>query len=1109
MGIIDGAGDGNFYPAGKLTGYAFAKMLLTAIGYDSQIEGFTGNSWSINVATIGMEVGLHDGLEKMFGSAELSRQEAAQMALNAIKTPLVTYEKQATITVNGAEVAVGSTEAQYVTTTLAKEQRISDQRLTNASSTAPNYTVEFGEKYFPKLRLVGESDGFERPSHTWVYENKELGTYPDNDILVETYTEGVSCNTLFDLLGRSNLEDYSFDYYVDGVANTKANAKTILTRSTDDFSATDNGVLTQVFVDHEANNGKGAIIITSIHTYLAQATTDYNKTRETATLKVFDNYDATPGKEQSHSVTKTIDVDDVPETVDLKADQFVLVNWTGKDRDDGKYDVVVIDDVEILSDVAITKFSKNSDTESDSDTVRACFKKLTTGGTEYKGSAAAVYSDEVLDLYANNLLTGKTCNVYLDKYGFAIGVDLHTGNDNYVFIAGYDLNGSNIAGGNARANAIFLDGTAQAIEVNIKDTNKNIDKFVGGTSDSKGYYEEWADPATTGKAYSHNRWYTYTENKGVYTLNPADRMFTTEVAKGATTPALASLTIKCNNVRLTEDPSAGTKNSKHPTVEAAAGRRAYGNDDSIYIIADMDTVSMSANDRDLPGKVIVDVDGFYTGVQNVEIDVFAASAVAAKVTDNKDGTTGGSHEEYAAYDSVYTLYDKNNFIIASVIIGDAKGGDSNLAYIKSAALSEEIIDDTYYWTFEAILDGTIQELTVKSKFANTIKELDVSEVMELRYDGEYVSKIIDLDLSDFYTEGDYTTQNIDDEKVYDVSGLSVAGANKADDLHLEGNTMYLTSNHDDYGLTFVKDAKAVVHQQVNGKWKWQEYDTVSDAIDALGDADKSDSNGKLGFDGRITAVLNSNGVAKWVVIDSNTDVVTSTTTGGSDSGVYVHDDGDGYLSLTSTKNLTAPQIRNAILDFFNDSDIVSANYNAKTKTVTIVYGDGSEDEYGVRLNKVSSAEDVEAAELMNKVQDKIESTYGEITVEGNKMTATGSSADYVDPDEGENGTSQATLDFVNFVVALHANGASEIEFDGVTYKWNKDLRHASKWLKDGGTVDENGDAETAADTLVTAVVTDVTDQASGDTLGTGEVATIIITVDDNPMVFVIKIPAAS
>ena len=69
LGIIDGAGDGNFYPAGKLTGYAFAKMLLTAIGYDSKIEGFTGPSWTINVATMGMDVGLHNGMENIFGTA--------------------------------------------------------------------------------------------------------------------------------------------------------------------------------------------------------------------------------------------------------------------------------------------------------------------------------------------------------------------------------------------------------------------------------------------------------------------------------------------------------------------------------------------------------------------------------------------------------------------------------------------------------------------------------------------------------------------------------------------------------------------------------------------------------------------------------------------------------------------------------------------------------------------------------------------------------------------------------------------------------------------------------------------------------------------------------
>ena len=104
IGIIDGAGDGNFYPAGKLTGYAFAKMLLTAIGYKSDREGFTGGSWTINVATktLSEDVRLDAGLEKMFGNAELSRQEAAQMALNAIKAPLVEYDNDNTISVNGA-----------------------------------------------------------------------------------------------------------------------------------------------------------------------------------------------------------------------------------------------------------------------------------------------------------------------------------------------------------------------------------------------------------------------------------------------------------------------------------------------------------------------------------------------------------------------------------------------------------------------------------------------------------------------------------------------------------------------------------------------------------------------------------------------------------------------------------------------------------------------------------------------------------------------------------------------------------------------------------------------------------------------------------------------
>ena len=142
LGLIDGAGDGNFYPAGQLTANAFAKILLTALGYDSQKEQMTGSSWSVNVAALAIEVGLDNGIEDLSWNAVLSREEAAQMALNAICAPLVAYENDVTIVVGDTPVSFGSGDAYYVTTTLAREQRISDVQLSNTKE----YTVEFGER---------------------------------------------------------------------------------------------------------------------------------------------------------------------------------------------------------------------------------------------------------------------------------------------------------------------------------------------------------------------------------------------------------------------------------------------------------------------------------------------------------------------------------------------------------------------------------------------------------------------------------------------------------------------------------------------------------------------------------------------------------------------------------------------------------------------------------------------------------------------------------------------------------------------------------------------------------------------------------------------------
>ena len=84
QGIINGVGDNKFNPTGELTGYAFAKMLLTALGYDSKIEGLVGNNWQVNTAKLLQSTGLAAGVDIFVGSNAVSREVAAQMGLNTL-----------------------------------------------------------------------------------------------------------------------------------------------------------------------------------------------------------------------------------------------------------------------------------------------------------------------------------------------------------------------------------------------------------------------------------------------------------------------------------------------------------------------------------------------------------------------------------------------------------------------------------------------------------------------------------------------------------------------------------------------------------------------------------------------------------------------------------------------------------------------------------------------------------------------------------------------------------------------------------------------------------------------------------------------------------------
>ena len=254
-------------------------------------------------------------------------------------------------------------------------------------------------------------------------------------------------------------------------------------------------------------------------------------------------------------------------------------------------------------------------------------------------------------------------NIYLDQYGYIIGVDVYEGDLKYVFITGFDRNTSNLSVSTADAGAIFLDGTMDEIKVNVKATNDNID-----AADDP-YYKEWSSDYNNedlGGYPTLNRWYKYSVNEsGVYTLKPADMTVTKYAENGVDEDgddvydSYDDVTINTANLSV-----------KDNVVDKKT--RAYGEDASVYITVDTDLVDTTYGVK----RAITDVNGVYTGVQSVNLEVDTTASTI---------NTGIEAQ-------VYTVYDKDNYIIGAVVIGDVSGS-GDYAYILSNAKSEEKIGD--------------------------------------------------------------------------------------------------------------------------------------------------------------------------------------------------------------------------------------------------------------------------------------------------------------------------------------------------------------------------------------------------------------------------------
>ena len=442
-GVVAGVGNGKFDPAGQLTALQFGKMLLVELGYDAKAEGMVGTDWAINTSKLMAGTKLMDGISGSVNQV-LTREKAAQMCLNALEAPTVEYDtKGSNIIVNGAEINFGASEPSYVTNTIAKEQTISSEKLTNNGG----YTIELGEKLYKNLKKIGTTDDFGRPATKWTWKSESVGTYADAADL--SYTKAVKAGDIYKDLNLSDtVAAKNVTVWVNGEqvsaasldikkgSETKIGAKLY-----DDKNGTNgNGVLTEVFYDDVADT----MVITQIVTYIGEVAktvkaTDKRDAYVVITAKTGDNNAYTMPKDSKGIKASPLEF----ETDETFADDtYVLYTYSFK--------------AEAVKSLAAAEkvegyVTKTINSAKDEDKNNG----MTIAGTEYKMSLAT--AGEKL----GNVSVKNDYTVYLDQYGYIIYVEQVQELGNYALVLATARKGSFI--GN-KAQLLLTDGTVKFVD---------------------------------------------------------------------------------------------------------------------------------------------------------------------------------------------------------------------------------------------------------------------------------------------------------------------------------------------------------------------------------------------------------------------------------------------------------------------------------------------------------------------------------------------------------------------------------------------------------------------------------------------------------------------
>lgn len=451
-GIIAGKNATSFVPKANVKGTEFLKMVLVVLGYDQNKEGLVGSSWAVNTLELAKAKKLLAGLGKDFdANAALTRDQAAQIMLNALKAEKVVYGQTITNLTWNAKTGYWMT-----TNTTANAVYVSPNGAVN------NYEHKLLAADF-NLTLTETQDKWGRPTHTWNKGTATIGEYVDSDKLVKSYYTAVTECDIANDVGFKTEKIYPI--FVNGQTPVKYNVQ-----ATDTVAKLGaQGRLTEVYEDR----------IVMIDTFLAKvdnvtaATFDaagHLKTPATITLAVYDSdTDVT-----TPAAPKTVVLTNGSTNYTYAKGDYVLVNsYTTGATVTGSGSVIATATTGAYAEIA----GKAESFEGAQTVIWFNAGKHTVDGTAYDDAAE-------FHLNKNSKKIAKM-TWFKDLYGNLIGVTEIEATYAYGVITAIRNAGDFSAFGASKtyANVKYVDGTDNTVTVNsIKPLGfTNAQKPVAGT----------------------------------------------------------------------------------------------------------------------------------------------------------------------------------------------------------------------------------------------------------------------------------------------------------------------------------------------------------------------------------------------------------------------------------------------------------------------------------------------------------------------------------------------------------------------------------------------------------------------------------------------------